>query len=174
MKSKIIIIKGGELKTRVVSRAFSQLLPNNNYEYLSFEVSASEQHIISKDECLKLMQQKIAEAKLEYPDALYFIFMRGRFDDFGLRMEEAALVLIQDSAGNEGVSQAASFEVPSKVADLVRQGVSFSKAVEAVYAVENVKEGSGFVGILTNSIVTKEEQYFHPTAIALATCISKS
>ena len=171
MKKKVILIKGGSLKLRVVTRAFSLAFPEEIFEFVSLDSVAKEDQVISKAECLARMRSVIFEAKSNYLDASYFVFMRGRFEDDGLNMEESALVMVQDDFGNEGYSQAASFVVPEKVAQLVRDGISFSKAVEEVYCVPGVKEGSGFVGILTNGVVMKEEQYFQPTAIALSSCI---
>ncbi len=191
---KVVLINGGALKNRVLGRVLSALLPHTRFaadvgfeiEYQIVEVpSASEGvHIISKEDCLSLMRAKINEARIENPDASYYIFMRGRFDDIpatenaAKMMEECALVLVQNNGGANGkiieaYSQAASFEVPEEIADLVRAGVSFSKAVETVTKTEGVKEGSGFVGILTKNSVTKEEQYFQPLAIAFSSCLYK-
>jgi len=174
MSKKVLLIRGGALKKRVVGRAFNALMPDTACEIIELENELPDtDQIISKEECLGKMRQAISKFRLLYPDCHYFVFMRGRFDDDGSKMEECALVMIQDQAGNEGVSQAASFEVPERVAELVRNGESFSSAVEKVYSIEGVREGSGFVGILTKGLVVKEEQYFQATAIALASCLAR-
>ncbi|HMO17824.1 MAG TPA: DUF84 family protein [Oligoflexia bacterium] len=170
---KIMLIRGGSLKKEVIGRAFLSLLKVEDPEIFEYEGKTSSLHIISKNDCLKMMRDEIEEARREMPDISYFINMRGRFDDIGHCLEECALVLIQDKNGNESFSQAASFLVPEEISDMVRDGVSFSKAVEQVTGVSGVKEGSGFVGILTKGIVMKDEQYFQPTVIALSGLIQK-
>jgi len=173
MKEKVILIKGGDLKLRVVKRAFAEILPERDFEFVSANLVKSETQIIPKKECIDVMKRGVAMASDRYPDASFFVYMRGRFDDVDGEIEESALVLIADKDNNIGVSQAASFILPDDVAKMIRDGVSFSSAVEVCFNVKGVKEGSGFVGILTNKAVVKEEQYFQPTAIALASCVSK-
>lgn len=173
MTKRIVLINAGPLKLEVVGRAFSSLFPEAEFDIQAFEYDDKKSHITPFNECLEYMRLVVSDAKNNIPDAGYYIFMRGRFDDLVERMNESALVLIQDSFGNEGYSQAASFEVPESIAQQLREGISFSTAVEKVYNAKGVKEGSGFVGILTKSVVSKAEQYFQPVVIALSTCVRK-
>jgi non-canonical (house-cleaning) NTP pyrophosphatase len=170
----VVIVNSSSLKLKILKNVFSAYLPKIEFKFIESEIDNFSGDSIGRDDCIDLMRVKISEARLKYPNATYYVFMRGRMEDDGNLMQEFALVLIQDLIGNEGISDAASFEVPKEIANLVRSGVSFSTAVEQVFKVPGVKNGSGFVGILTNGVVMKEEQYFQPAVIALATCAKKA
>lgn len=171
---KVLLITSSQLKLNVLTRVCRELVPNVECN-ISQYVGAPKRynHYTSKENSLKELRAASQEVISQYPEFDYYVSMIGRFDDFTDYMEECALVLVQAASGEEGYSQAASFLVPEEVSLLLRQGVSFSEAVEKVYTLNNVKEGSGFVGFLTKGIVDKAEQYFQPLAIAFSTCMMR-
>lgn len=174
MNKHILLLNPSPLKEKIVLEAFSKVFPGYLNKIDSYNLELKNfNHIVPKESALKALREFSLQARKNEPKYDYYLSMVGRFDDHENYMEESALVLVQNKQGIEGYSQAASFLVPDKVTSLLRQGVSFSKAVEQVFDLENVKEGTGFVGYLTEDIVTKGEQYFQPLVIALSTCIMK-
>ena len=174
MNKNILLLNPSPLKEKIVAEAFSKVFPESLNKIDSYGLELKNfNHVVPKESALKSLREFSLEARNCEPKYDYYVLMLGRFDDYQSYMEESALVLVQNKQGIEGYSQAASFLVPDKVASLLRQGVPFSKAVEQAFNLQNVKEGTGFVGYLTNKVVTKGEQYFQPLVIALSTCIMK-
>ncbi len=171
---QVIIINSGTLKLALVSNAFATKFPEQEFEFFPLDVSYSGSDILSKDECLSVIRNSIGVAQKEIPNADYYVMMRGRFEETASGMEECALVVIRSANNLESHSQAVSFQVPDELATLVRSGVKFAKAVEQTYQITNVKDGTGYCGYLTDGIVTKGDQYFQATVIALSSLDKKS
>lgn len=170
MSQKVLIINPTPLRGKVISEAFKKCFPDKDFDFLSFSSPYSGSDILAKRDCIEMIRQAISDARKEH-NADFYIYMRGRFEETPEGLEESALVLIQDHEGKESSSSAVSFQVPEKVAELVRMGTKFGPAVEQVYGIENVKEGNGFCGFLTKNIVTKSDQYLHAVIIALSSLI---
>jgi non-canonical (house-cleaning) NTP pyrophosphatase len=168
---KIIIINSGPLKFNVTAKAFSSVMPEEEFYFEPFEVPHEGTDILTKKDCLQIMNSSIETTKNAIPDANFYVFMRGRFEETDRGMEESAIVLIQDNLGIQSISNAVSFEVPEVLAYKLRSGTKFAKAVEETYNLKGVKEGGGYCGYLTNGVVTKSDQYFHATVIALSSLI---
>jgi len=170
---KIILINSGPLKLNLVTKVFAQKFPDQEFEITPFDMPSKGSDILSKENCLKILRNAVDQAQQEHPDANYYIMMRGRFEETPTCMEECALVLVRNKENIESYSQAVSFEVPEKLAVLVRDGVNWSKAIEQTYDLSGVKEGSGFCGYLTGGLVTKGDQYFHALVVALSGVVLK-
>ena len=171
--NKIIIVNSGPLKFNVVAKAFASLFPEEEFYFESYEVPYDGTDILSKNDCLKIMNNALDVAQNAISDGAYYIFMRGRFDETSSGMEECAIVLVRDQTGKQAISNAVSFEVPEILANKLKSGIKFAKAVEETYHLVGVKEGGGYCGYLTNGVVTKSDQYFQATVVALSTLIKK-
>jgi inosine/xanthosine triphosphatase len=66
-----------------------------------------------------------------------------------------------------GWSKSASFFLPQKVAELVRQGMELGHADDQVFGRNNSKQANGAVGILTSDAIDREELYTHAVLLAL-------
>lgn len=70
-------------------------------------------------------------------------------------------------AGKVSTSRSGSFILPEAVAALVRSGVELGDADDKVFGRTKSGQGSGTVGFLSNSLITRQSYYEHCTILAL-------
>ncbi len=64
-------------------------------------------------------------------------------------------------------ARSASFMLPDKLAELVKQGMELGDADDQVFARTRSGQGSGTVGILSNGLITRTGYYEHTVMLAL-------
>lgn len=171
---KVVIINSTALRLKIVAEVFAKKYPEQEIDFIPLDVPYECSDILDRMECLAVMRDAVGMAKQEIPDAAYYVAMRGRFQETKEGLEESALVVVINEKGIESYSQAVSFQVPDALAEEVRKGVKFAKAVEKIYGLSGVRDGGGYCGFLTNGLVTKADQYFDPLVIALSSLDAKS
>ncbi|MES2471137.1 MAG: inosine/xanthosine triphosphatase [Patescibacteria group bacterium] len=164
----IVVASTNPVKISVVSKAIAAVLPNETFDVVSSDLEKSGAEPFGRGESLEQVRTAIREAKKLHPGADYYIAMEGGVEINGTEIDEVAYVIAEDSSKNESISHAASFSVPHDIALEVRKGVPFSEAVEQFFKVKDVKQGGGFVKILTGGLIDKEALYMQPTIIALS------
>jgi non-canonical (house-cleaning) NTP pyrophosphatase len=146
----------------------SSFFPNEEFEYISFPLEKDGPEPVGKSKILEQIQEAIQEAQKNVVDAHYYISIEGGMEDDGLEMNETAYAVVVNHKGGKGVSSCASFRVPTWVAREVRKGRGFADAVDEFYKTTGTKQGGGFVKILTNGMLEKEEHCMQALMIALA------
>ena len=66
-----------------------------------------------------------------------------------------------------GKGRSASFFLPEKVADVVKQGKELGDADDIVFGKSNSKQQNGAVGILTGDVITRTALYVPAVILAL-------
>jgi inosine/xanthosine triphosphatase len=67
-----------------------------------------------------------------------------------------------------GLSKTASFPLPTRIVELVKQGVELGDADDQIFGRVNSKHGSGTVGIVTDGLIDRAHYYEHALVMALA------
>lgn len=165
---KIILASGNKVKKAVVEEAFSKLLLNEQFEVVVLDLEKDGSEPFGKEATLNQIYEATKNIRSIESKADFYVAMEGGVEDSNGTMDEVAYVVIEDQVGNKAVSQSVTFPVPLKVADKVRQGISFGDAVDQVHGTKNIKTGQGFVGLLTDGLVDKKALYLQPTIIALS------
>ncbi len=93
-------------------------------------------------------------------------------DDGSLRTCAWAAVVARD--GRKGVGGSLAMPLPTRVAQLVRDGMELGQAMDRVTGAHDVKRGAGAVGILTAGLVSRREAYEVLVAYALAPLLDDS
>ncbi len=66
-----------------------------------------------------------------------------------------------------GRGRSASFPLPEKIAELIRQGKELGEADDIVFGVKNSKQSNGAVGILTANVITRTSLYVPAVILSL-------
>uniref|UniRef100_A0A7R9WWK8 inosine/xanthosine triphosphatase n=1 Tax=Craspedostauros australis TaxID=1486917 RepID=A0A7R9WWK8_9STRA len=66
-----------------------------------------------------------------------------------------------------GTAKTATFQLPTKLVDLIRDGMELGHADDKVFGRTNSKHGSGTVGVLTNNLIDRSHYYEHALQLAL-------
>ncbi|EKX35870.1 hypothetical protein GUITHDRAFT_118017 [Guillardia theta CCMP2712] len=91
----------------------------------------------------------------------------------GIVEEEGKLIcfawmfVLSAKDGKVGSARTATFELPEKVAKLVREGVELGEADDRVFDRTDSKRKGGTVGYLSKGVVSRTEYYRHAMVMAL-------
>jgi non-canonical (house-cleaning) NTP pyrophosphatase len=170
---KIVITSKNPVKEKVLKRVTASLFSNDFIEIVSLDLEKGGPEPVSKDEVLKQMYSAISEGKVNVPNAQYYVSMEGSMLDDGTSMNEMAYVVVQDSEGRSFVSSCPSFPVPKVIAQDVRGGSGFAESVDNFFKTTGTKQGGGFVKILTNGLINKEDHYYQSLVIVFSAFINK-
>jgi len=163
----IVIESKNPVKRNAVLRGFQTHFPNVSFEIIDVEVPSGVREQPEGDEETRLgAVNRIQAARKIFPAANYWAAIEGGVTDDENQMSAFAWIVIADKQ-RTGWSRSASFFLPEKVADLVRQGVELGHADDQVFGRSNSKQMNGAVGILTANAVDREELYAHAVLLAL-------
>ena len=101
-----------------------------------------------------------------YPEGDYFVGIEGGVQIVDEEMEAFAwVVIISDS--QVGKAQTSTFQLPSKIVNLIEEGIELGHADDIVFRRNNSKQGNGAVGLLTGDVIDRVEYYRHALILAL-------
>jgi inosine/xanthosine triphosphatase len=163
---KVIIGSKNPVKIKCVEIAFGKLFAHESFEFTGTN-SASEvsDQPMSNQETYQGACNRAQNAKVQLPDAHYWVGIEGGIDYFQGRMEAFAWVIIL-SKNQLGQARTASFVLPNKVQALVEQGIELGVADDMVFDRNNSKQQGGAVGILTNDVITRTTYYEQAVTLA--------
>ena len=99
-------------------------------------------------------------------DADYWIGIEGGLKGTEEKLEAFAWIVVKSKDGKIGRGRTASFFLPEKMVELVRQGKELGEADDIVFGQKNSKQANGTVGNLTGNVLTRTTYY--ETAVILA------
>ena len=114
---------------------------------------------------------RVVAARMERPDAEFWVGIEGGIETIADQMFAFAWVVIQ-SARQSGQSRSGAFLLPPQVQALVRQGQELGDANDAVFAKQNSKQQGGAIGLLTADVIGRQQLYEHAVVLALVPFIS--
>jgi inosine/xanthosine triphosphatase len=108
-----------------------------------------------------------AQAALDAcPRASYGVGLEGGVVELREGMFACAWCAVVGRNGGFGVACTGRFQLPPRVAELVRGGMELGEADDAVFGRVNSKQNEGAVGILTHGTLTRAQ--FYASAVMLA------
>lgn len=122
-----------------------------------------EQTLLGANNRAKACFQEFLKDQGNAPD--YAVGMEGGISDTNGRMECFAYISIYNGL-RYGYAKTATFELPKKIADLVRGGMELGDADDAVFKKVNSKQGDGTVGQLTKGAISRTAYYVPAVVLA--------
>lgn len=169
MSNKIILTSANPVKIQVVQKAIDNLFFNQAINLLSLDLEEKGAEPFGEDAIISQITSSIQQARQLHPNALYYIGMEGGIVEKDYGTYEAAFAVVENNTGEiQGISQSVSFPIPNQVAELVKSGVPFGKAVDQIFNTTDIKTTKGFIGLLTNDLVDKQDLYYQPTIVAFS------
>lgn len=167
METKVIVGSKNPVKIRCTQIAFDKVFPNDQVivEGVSVPSGVSDQPM-SDNETHQGALNRTQRAMKDYPDADYWVGIEGGITDSETCMEAFAWVTVL-SKKQSGQARTATFQLPPKVRELVRQGIELGVADDMVFQRSNSKQTNGAVGILTNDLIDRTGYYEPAVVLAL-------
>ena len=169
---KVIIGSRNPVKINCVREILQTVYPNQVFDYHGLSVpSGVADQPMTDEETLKGAVNRAKNVQ-QKDDADYYVGIEGGIADDGEIMTAFAWVVII-SDRKIGKARTSTFELPPKIAELVREGVELGHADDQVFKRENSKEKDGAVGILTAGILDRKEYYKQAVLLALVPFINE-
>lgn len=163
---KLVIASQNPVKMDAVEEGVEELWPNIEPNILGIKVpSGVGDQPMSEAETLLGAQNRVKAAIKQLPNADYWVGIEGGIADMDGKMAAFAWVVVSDKE-KIGQARSATFFLPDKVAELVRQGIELGEADDMVFGATNSKEKNGAIGLLTHNTITRKALYIPAVVMA--------
>ena len=99
-------------------------------------------------------------------DAIYGVGLEGGCSELREGLFASAWCVVVDRADNTGLASTGHFQLPPRVAELVRGGMELGHADDIVFGRSNSKQQEGSIGLLTHGKFTRAQ--FYASAVMMA------
>ncbi len=165
---KVIVASKNPVKINSIKNGFNLVFPNKYFDYTGISVDSEiSDQPMSAVETYQGAQNRIKNAIKENPVADFYCGIEGGLEYFENQLYAFAWIIIENKTGIVGKSKTASFMLPSKVSELIKQGYELGDADDIVFGQSNSKQKQGAVGILTNNLIDRTKYYTEAVILAL-------
>lgn len=154
---KIVVGSMNQVKHNLVRRGFQELFPLDDVVVVGYDAPSgiSKQPIVS-EQTLNGAKNRARHSREAIPDADYWVGVEGGTEEAGGVMQEYTWIFVISKEGRESKSRSASFSIPPKIAAMIRKGAEFGPASDEFFGKENLKQGNGTIGMVSDNLYTRE------------------
>ena len=164
----VIVTSFNPVKIEAAREAFGNRFPLHDIRVIPVEVdSGVADQPMSDDETRQGARNRVAEARLKYPDADYWVGLEGGLDFFDQQLMAFAWMVVTGAGNRSSEARSATLPLPPKVQSLVENGLELGEANDRVFSTLNSKQGGGAYGLLTDGLMTRESIYTQTLILAL-------
>ncbi len=163
----IVVGSKNPVKSQAICAAFERMFPGNAFvtEPIAASSDVADQPM-SDEETLSGARNRMQAARRERPTADYWVGIEGGIEDRSDGMIAFAWITVL-STQQYGQARTATFPLPDRVAELIRNGVELGEANDRVFLRKNSKEQEGAIGTLSGHVVDRRALYEHAAIMAL-------
>lgn len=164
---KIVVASLNPVKAEAVLSGFTRMFPADSFQVETVSVdSGVEDQPLSDQAARQGAENRAHQARLAIPGGEYWVGLEGGCDTLDGEMVSFAWVVVLSESGT-GSSRTAHFLLPREVRRLVEAGLELGDADDRVFGMENSKQKSGAVGLLTDDVITRKTLYEQAVILAL-------
>lgn len=161
---KVIIASKNPVKINATEQAFEDVFTDGfEFEGVSTDSLVSDQPLSNK-ETLQGAANRLKNIK--HLKADYYVSIEGGIDLLDNNYEAFAWVIVSNST-KISKAKTATFPLPLKISNLIKQGYELGEADDIVFNRSNSKQKNGAVGILTDNLINRTDYYKHAMILAL-------
>ena len=165
---KVVVTSFNPVKIAAVTEAFDVQFPGREIEIVPLAVASGvSDQPMSDTETRQGALNRVANARLDAPEADYWVGLEGGLDFFDGRLMAFAWMAVSDRAGRDSATRTVTLPLPPKVQELVGDGLELGEANDRVFSTLNSKQGGGAFGLLTDGLMTREGVYTQTLVLAL-------
>ncbi|HEY1684593.1 MAG TPA: inosine/xanthosine triphosphatase [Tepidisphaeraceae bacterium] len=164
-----IIVVGSEnpVKINAARLGFERMFPGRTFEAVGVgAASGVSDQPMGDEETLTGARNRAEAAREKKPEGDFWVGLEGGVSSRGNKMDAFAWIVVLSERG-ECEARTATFELPRRIAELVRSGMELGHADDQVYQRSNSKQKAGAVGLLTAGAIDRTEYYAHAVVLAL-------
>lgn len=164
---QVIIPSDNPVKIAVAEAAFKAVFPEVEFEFIGRKTASGVPDQPFGDDTLLGAMNRLEVITREHPFADYWISQEGGLIDDGITMYNRAWIVIADAEGHFGQSSTPSFEIPTAVAKLVREGNELGTAYDIHFQMKDSKRRGSGLSKLTDGLIDRKRYYLDAAIIAL-------
>ena len=162
---KIIVASKNPVKIEATLLGFESYFLGVEVKSVNVESGVSDQPMTDA-ETLSGARNRVENAKQQFGEVDYWVGIEGGIQKDENGLTAFAWIVISNST-KSGESRTTSFQLPTKVQELIEQGFELGVANDILFKKENSKQKSGAVGILTNEQINRTQLYKQAVQLAL-------
>ena len=164
---KVVVCSKNPVKLTAVKKAFLRMFSKEEFSFKTHDANSNvPKQPVGDDETYRGALNRINHSKESYLDFDFYVAIEGGIDDNGKEMSAYAWIVIL-SENKMGKAKTATYYLPYKIAELIRQGHELGKADDIVFNRRNSKQNQGSVGLLTDNAITRTSYYVPAVMLAL-------
>lgn len=165
---KIIVASKNPVKINAVQEAFGRMFKGEYFDVCGVSVSSGvSDQPMTDEETYTGALNRARNAQAQHSEGDYWVGIEGGLEEKNTEFEVFAWVVIRSKNNKYGKGRTATFFLPQKVADLIKQGKELGEATDVVFKENNTKQKQGAIGMLTDGNLNRTAYYIDPTIIAL-------
>jgi len=173
MPNHVIVASQNPVKINAVRTAFNKTFPKISWKFEGISVpSGVSNQPTTDEETYNGAYNRATNAKNIKKTAQFWVGIEGGVVDDKKGMATFAWVVIL-SKNKIGKGKSATFFLPKKVAELIKNGKELGEADDIVFKKKNSKQANGAIGLLTHNLITRTTLYVPAVIVALIPFIRK-
>lgn len=163
---RIVVASKNPVKINATKLAFEKMFPGVTYSLdgINFPSGVADQPM-TDNETLTGALNRATKARAAEPNADFWVGLEGGLEEKNNVMEVFAWIIVL-SKDKIGQSRTSTFELPEKIADLIRGGMELAHADDKVFGRANSGHENGSVGLMTSDVVTRTTYYEQAVILA--------
>jgi inosine/xanthosine triphosphatase len=164
---KIVVASQNPIKVNAVQNGFERMFPREVFSVSTVIVPSGVcAQPLSDAETQTGALTRARNAAQIVKDADYWVGVEGGIEDVNGEMTAFAwIVVISEDLIGKG--RTGTFFLPSRVSELIREGLELGEADDIVFKRLNSKQNNGAIGILTGNVIDRANLYEHGVVMSL-------
>ncbi|MDP3726636.1 MAG: inosine/xanthosine triphosphatase [bacterium] len=165
---KIIVASKNPVKINAALSGFQKMFPDHTFDIEGVSVASGVSNQPQSDaETLQGAHQRVEHARIQYPNADFWVGIEGGIEHKNKEMEAFAWIVVHAKEGGASKGRTGTFFLPPRVAELILEGKELGEADDIVFGTTNSKQANGAIGLLTNNVIHRERYYTEALVLAL-------
>ena len=150
---RLVVASTNPVKIETTRIGFGRMFPDVEFKVdgVSAKSDVPDQPM-GEDQTLTGAENRAENVSRIAVDADYWIGVEGGLKETKEKLEAFAWVVVKSKDGKIGRGRTASFFLPEKMAELIRQGKELGEVDDIVFGRKNSKQTNGTVGNLTGDV----------------------
>jgi inosine/xanthosine triphosphatase len=171
---KVVITSKNPAKIEAVTQGFTKGFPDEQFEFVASSTpSGVSDQPMSDKETLEGAENRVQSAKLQIPEADFWVGVEAGLELINNHLFAFNWVVVL-SVEVCGYARSGAFMIPENIRKLISSGKELGDAADEVFSKNNLKHGSGTVGLLTNGNIDRKSLIEQAVLLALAPHLSSN
>jgi|SRR3989338_3197801 len=156
------------IKIEAVRLAFKTVWPKIAWNVVGIEVASGVSHQpMSSAEAIHGAGTR-ARSALALSEADYSVGMEGGFQRIGEHGFSMGWTVVKDRQGNIGIGASLHTLLPPQMVAMIENGMELGTVDDKIFGRTNSKQTEGFIGLMTNGLITRTTAYRDGVIAALS------